>query len=118
MVITNGLNVIERAAGAPLTVAIDDDAANCGVIDYRGAAGGSIEIPLGASVAGINWLASDAADGTFRTAYAADGTTAVTQTVSADGSFIIPDTLYGKSFIKPVATTTIATENITVCLKT
>jgi len=111
---------IEREAVA-LSVTIDDTADGSGSssIDFTVAAGGAIQIPSGSLITAIDWLAADTEDGDYLTAYESDGTTAVTQTVSADGSFIIPDTLYGKAYLKPVATFSSGSvaETITIVLK-
>ena len=111
---------IERETRAD-AVTIDDTAAGAGSteIDYRAAAGGAIVIPSGSLITAITWWVSATEGGTYVAAYESDGTTAVSQTVSAAGAFPIPDALYGASFIKPVATFSSGSvaESITVCLK-
>jgi hypothetical protein len=82
-------------------------------IDYDSYAGGSYRAPSGTGVT-FTWYGS--IDGeTFYAAYDADGA-AVTQTVTSDRIYPIPDALYGCKAIKAVGSE--AVDDVEFTLKT
>lgn len=86
---------------APVVVAVTNDAATSGLIDFRNASGGTFEVD-DADLTTITWYTLSGADGATRVAANTEGGSAITQTVADNKSYAIPAALFGAAYLIPV----------------
>ena len=84
-----------------LTATIGTDAAGSSCIKFGEFAMGFFHLPSGSSVTSVTWYSCATEDGTYQAAYDEYGN-AVTQTVSDDKAYAIPNSLAGAVFLKAV----------------
>lgn len=81
------------------SVTVDTVLADSDEIPFEKSAGGQLYVPTGSSLTTLTWHTAENDGGTFLPAYDADGV-AVTQTVTAAGSYPFPTALFGCAALK------------------
>lgn len=80
------------------TYALTTDVATNPVIDFRGAAGGTVFVPAGSSITSLTWYAAPDPEGDFLPLNDADG--AIVQTVEAGKAYDLPAACFGARALK------------------